>query len=29
MQNLAPDSLQQLSVIRGPQPGEAEPSDDD
>jgi type VI secretion system protein ImpA len=29
MQNLAPDSLQQLFVIRGPQPGEAEPSDDD
>ncbi len=28
MENLVPDSLQQLNVIRGPQPGEAEQSDD-
>jgi type VI secretion system protein ImpA len=29
MENLAPDSLQQLYVIRGPQPGEGDASDDD
>lgn len=28
MENLAPDSLQQLNVIRGPQPGESDGSDD-
>ncbi len=28
MENLAPDSLQQLYVIRGPQPGESSESDD-
>lgn len=28
MENLAPDSLQQLNVIRGPQPGESNGSDD-
>ncbi len=28
MENLAPDSLQQLYVIRGPQPGESNESDD-
>ena len=28
MENLAPDSLQQLYVIRGPQPGESSGSDD-
>jgi type VI secretion system protein ImpA len=28
MENLAPDSLQQLYVIRGPQPGESNGSDD-
>jgi type VI secretion system protein ImpA len=28
MENLAPDSMQQLNVIRGPQPGESNGSDD-
>jgi type VI secretion system protein ImpA len=28
MENLAPDSMQQLYVIRGPQPGESSGSDD-
>ncbi|MFL6635610.1 MAG: type VI secretion system protein TssA [Massilia sp.] len=28
MENLAPDSMQQLNVIRGPQPGESDGSDD-
>jgi type VI secretion system protein ImpA len=28
MENLAPDSMQQLNVIRGPQPGESSGSDD-
>jgi type VI secretion system protein ImpA len=28
MENLAPDSLQQLYMIRGPQPGESNESND-
>jgi type VI secretion system protein ImpA len=28
MENLAPDSMHQLNVIRGPQPGESNGSDD-